>query len=580
MINYVKEHKIETILVFVLTIFAFIWRFIALQNFGDLWVDELYSKYFASQGNAFDIAKALFKEDFHVPFYFVILHYWSKIFGEADITLRLLGLLITTLTIPVSYYVVKDLFDDFSGCMVAGFLAISEFNIHYSVELRFYGISILFALLSTCFFVKLFNNFTKLNIFSYAIFSLLLLYTYNFSFMYVFCQFLVGLIYFKKNKKEVLKFVGVYVAIGILYLPVIFMILHNVLTYNTSILQFTRDIFAFDISCLFTIVMTIYTNCFEQFMTNEIVRNYQYIANLLTLKGFLFYLCPMLIGIYGFVLALKLKQEKVYLFITPAILLLLIQIVLVFNHTLALALRYTIISTTLILIISIVGLISQIKPQGQGQKNEILICLCCLWFILNLLFLFNTTGKYSVMKRHIVYPKNLAQTVQNLEIKHDDYVFIPRFGKLISSYAPQGKHIDIDTYDALFLGNRPQDIEFIFGKELSSKLNRKMAKTYLYKYLAYDKPLIYLHEGLKNNYFSKMHKGQRFIIITDETLVNLKKNQAWFKSDINVYARSAIYYVLSSKILNDSIEFAKQDLTYKKHLQPSEMFDIYVFEKE
>ena len=580
MINYVKEHKIETILVFVLTIFAFIWRFIALQNFGDLWVDELYSKYFASQGNAFDIAKALFKEDFHVPFYFVILHYWSKIFGEADITLRLLGLLITTLTIPVSYYVVKDLFDDFSGCMVAGFLAISEFNIHYSVELRFYGISILFALLSTCFFVKLFNKFTKLNIFSYAIFSLLLLYTYNFSFMYVFCQFLVGLIYFKKNKKEVLKFVGVYVAIGILYLPVIFMILHNVLTYNTSILQFTRDIFAFDISCLFTIVMTIYTNCFEQFMTNEIVRNYQYIANLLTLKGFLFYLCPMLIGIYGFVLALKLKQEKVYLFITPAILLLLIQIVLVFNHTLALALRYTIISTTLILIISIVGLISQIKPQGQGQKNEILICLCCLWFILNLLFLFNTTGKYSVMKRHIVYSKNLAQTVQNLEIKPDDYVFIPRFGKLIFSYAPQGKHIDIDTYDALFLGNRPQDIEFIFGKELSSKLNRKMAKTYLYKYLAYDKPLIYLHEGLKNNYFSKMHKGQRFIIITDETLVNLKKNQAWFKSDINVYARSAIYYVLSSKILNDSIEFAKQDLTYKKHLQPSEMFDIYVFEKE
>ena len=580
MINYVKEHKIETILVFVLTIFAFILRFIALQNFGDLWVDELYSKYFASQGNAFDIAKALFKEDFHVPFYFVILHYWSKIFGEADITLRLLGLLITTLTIPVSYYVVKDLFDDFSGCMVAGFLAISEFNIHYSVELRFYGISILFALLSTCFFVKLFNKFTKLNIFSYAIFSLLLLYTYNFSFMYVFCQFLVGLIYFKKNKKEVLKFVGVYVAIGILYLPVIFMILHNVLTYNTSILQFTRDIFAFDISCLFTIVMTIYTNCFEQFMTNKIVRNYQYIANLLTLKGFLFYLCPMLIGIYGFVLALKLKQEKVYLFITPAILLLLIQIVLVFNHTLALALRYTIISTTLILIISIVGLISQIKPQGQGQKNEILICLCCLWFILNLLFLFNTTGKYSVMKRHIVYSKNLAQTVQNLEIKPDDYVFIPRFGKLISSYAPQGKHIDIDTYDALFLGNRPQDIEFIFGKELSSKLNRKMAKTYLYKYLAYDKPLIYLHEGLKNNYFSKMHKGQRFIIITDETLVNLKKNQAWFKSDINVYARSAIYYVLSSKILNDSIEFAKQDLTYKKHLQPSEMFDIYVFEKE
>ena len=38
---------------------------------------------------------------------------------------------------------------------------------------------------------------------------------------------------------------------------------------------------------------------------------------------------------------------------------------------------------------------------------------------------------------------NVQRTVQNLEIKPDDYVFIPRFGKLISSYAPQGKHIDI-----------------------------------------------------------------------------------------------------------------------------------------
>ena len=41
MIKYLKEHKTETILVFSITIFALILRIIALQNFGDLWVDEL-----------------------------------------------------------------------------------------------------------------------------------------------------------------------------------------------------------------------------------------------------------------------------------------------------------------------------------------------------------------------------------------------------------------------------------------------------------------------------------------------------------------------------------------------------------
>jgi len=324
--------------------------------------------------------------------------------------------------------------------------------------------------------------------------------------------------------------------------------------------------------------MTIYTNCFEQFTTNDIMRNYYYLKYLFSFEGILYALLPIVIGIYGLVLALKSKNEKVYLFVLPSILLLLIQVFLVLNHTLAFVLRYTIISTTIILITSIVGLTLQLK-NNKNPKNEFLIAICCLWFILNLIFLFHA-GKYSVMNRNIVYSQNLAQTVEKFEVKQDDYIFIPRFDKLIKSYVQQGTHIDIDTYDALFLGNRPQDIEFIFGKDLSAKLDRKMAKTYLYNYLVNDEPLASLQENLKTKYFSKMHKGQKFIIVTDEALDTLKANQEWFKKDINVYARSAIYYTLSAKILNDTIEFAKKDLKYKQHIKPSEMFDIYVFEKE
>lgn len=578
MLEYVKEHKFETLFVLVITIFAFLLRIIALQNFGDLWVDELYSKYFASQENVFEISRTLFNEDFHVPFYFILLHYWAKVFGSADFTLRLMGLLITTLSIPTSYYVVKKIFNDYAGYAVALFLAISAFNIHYSVELRFYGISILFAILSTFFYVKFVQNFSIKNASWYLIFTLLLLYTYNFSFMYVFCQFVVGFIHLLKTKKEKLRFVSIFVILMCLYIPVVLIVMHNVLVYQTSILQFVRDIFAFDLSCLFTILMTIYTNCFEQFTTNDIYRNYYYLKFIFTtIKGFFFILLPVLIGFYGLSLAIKNKNESVKLFAYPAILLLLIQIILVFNHTLALVLRYTIISTTVILMTSICGLFLQIKPVNK--KNKIAILLCFFGFVINLVFLFSSK-QYSVLNRNIVYTQNLSKTVQQLEIKPDDYIFIPRFDKLIKNYVPQGKHIDIDTYDALFLGNRPNDIEFIFGNDLSRKLNRKMAKTYLYAYLANDEPLVYLHKNLEESYFSKMHSGQRFIIITDETLDDLKFNQEWFKKDMKVYKRSAIYYTLSAKILNDSIEFAKQDLTYKQHVQPSNMFDIYVFEKQ
>lgn len=580
MLKYFKENKFEVFSVFAISIFALILRFISLQNFGDLWVDELYSKYFASKNSLIDVVKTLFNEDFHTPLYFVMLHFWGKLFWNSDFLLRSMGLFFTVLTIPVSFYIVKDLFNKYSAYFVALFLSVSAFNIHYSVELRFYGTAILFAILSTYYFAKFVQNSDKTNLCLYSVFSLLLLYTFNFSFMYVFCQFLVGGIYLLKNKKSIKDFIFVYIFIAILYLPVIFMVFHNVLVYQTSILKFVRDIFAFDISCVFSLLLTIFSNIYEQFTTNDIARNYYYLSNLFTFKYLLFALVPILIGIFGLVRALKINSQSMKLFVYPSILLILIQFVLVFTHTMAFVLRYTVISSTLILIASVVGLTQNFAVEKE-RKNKDYFCtiLCVVWFVLNSCFLF-MNEKYSVLNRNIIYSRNLTQTLETLNLTQNDYVFVPRFGKLIYQFVPQGKHINIDTYDAFFLNNRPNDIEFIFGVDLSKRLNRKMAKTYLYDYIVLDLPLKSMQENLRKTYFSNMKKGQKFIIITDETLDNLKRNQEWFRKDINVYARSSIYYTLSAKILSDLIEFSKQDLRFKQHLKPSMMFDIYVFEKD
>lgn len=580
MLKYLKENKFEVFSVFAISIFALILRFISLQNFGDLWVDELYSKYFASKNSVIEVVKTLFNEDFHTPLYFILLHFWGNFFGNSDVILRSMGLFFTVLTVPVSFYIIKDLFNKYSAYFVALFLSINSFNIHYSVELRFYGMAILFAILSTYYFVKFVQNFCKANLCLYSIFSLLLLYTFNFSFMYVFCQFLVGGIYLLKNKKLIKDFIFAYIFIAILYLPVIFMVFHNILVYQTSILKFVRDIFAFDISCLFSLLLTIFSNIYEQFTTNDIARNYYYLSNLFTFKYLLFALLPILIGIFGFVRALKMNSQSMKLFVYPVILLILIQFVLVFTHTMAFVLRYTVISSTLILIASVVGLTQNfVVKKESNNKDRFCLILCVVWFLLNSCFLF-MNEKYSVLNRNIIYSRNLAQTLKTLNLTQNDYVFVPRFGKLIYQFIPQGKHVNFDTYDAFFLNNRPSDIEFIFGEDLSKRLNRKMAKTYLYDYIVLDLPLKSMQENLRKTYFFDMKKGQKFIIITDETLENLKQNQEWFRKDINVYARSSIYYTLSAKILNDLIEFSKQDLNFKQHLKPSMMFDVYVFEKE
>ena len=59
-----------------------------------------------------------------------------------------------------------------------------------------------------------------------------------------------------------------------------------------------------------------------------------------------------------------------------------------------------------------------------------------------------------------------------------------------------------------------------------------------------------------------------------------KQNQAFLRQGIEYYQRSAIGNTLMAKIISDMIDFSKQDLKFVEYIEPSNMFYIYVFEKE
>lgn len=579
MINYLKENKTEVILVACITIFAFLLRLISLKNFGNFWIDEIFSSYFATKSSAIEVVKTLCSEDLHVPLYFVLLHFWSKIFGDTPIMMRLMGVIISTLTIPASYFIVKDLFKSkLSAICVALFLSISTFNIHYSVELRFYGISILFALVATYYFVKCIQGFEKKYVVAYVISTLLLLYTYNFSFMYVFCQFVIGLIYlFKENKQNLPKFILTYFIIAVFYLPMFLFILIATLRYNTSILKFVRDVFYFDITWFWTYFITVFSNFYQQFIMNQPMLNLEYIKNIFQFKMFVFVYVPVFLGILGTFLrikSLKLENKNSFLFFMPAFLLLFIQIVLVFNHSLALIYRYTIISTTLLLIFAVLGFCEFKK------YTKFAFCLLIIWFLLNSLSYFVLTKNYPVFNRKIEYAVNLKNAAYELNITSGDIVLIPCNDKLFRKEIPNGRHFNINLYDSFYLGIRPNDVKFVFGEELAKKLNRDNAKTYLYPYIVFDEPLLDLKKNMQNEIFAKMISGQRFILISDEGLKKLKANQAFLQQGVDFYRRSAIGNILIAKIISDMINFSNEDLKFVKYVKVNEVFYAYVFEKE
>ena len=116
---------------------------------------------FQTKDSVFDVVKSLYVEDLHTPLYFILLHFWIKIFGQNDTMMRLLGFIPSFLAVPFSFYIGKKLFNKKCGYFASIMLAISPFAIYYSTELRFYGILFFLALLSSFFFVEFINKEDK-----------------------------------------------------------------------------------------------------------------------------------------------------------------------------------------------------------------------------------------------------------------------------------------------------------------------------------------------------------------------------------------------------------------------------------
>ncbi|MDD3012882.1 MAG: glycosyltransferase family 39 protein [Candidatus Gastranaerophilales bacterium] len=70
-----------------------------------MWWDELYCHYEARMSFPFKLLKRLFLDGYSLqaPFYYLLLHFWMKFFGDNDITLRLLSIISGVISIFAAY---------------------------------------------------------------------------------------------------------------------------------------------------------------------------------------------------------------------------------------------------------------------------------------------------------------------------------------------------------------------------------------------------------------------------------------------------------------------------------------------
>lgn len=118
-----------------------------------LWTDELYT--IANRG-AMPVSQLLIvPADPHPPVYYLIVHGWMAVAGQSQLAVGILSVAFSAGTILLTYRFARYLYDDRTGLLAAGLVAVSAMHIHFGRTARMYALFTFLALASWDAFVRL-----------------------------------------------------------------------------------------------------------------------------------------------------------------------------------------------------------------------------------------------------------------------------------------------------------------------------------------------------------------------------------------------------------------------------------------
>jgi uncharacterized membrane protein len=194
-----------------------------------LWRDEGFSVQLSYKGIAEIIQNRA--NDNHAPLYFVFLHYWVRLFGDSEFSLRLPSVLFGAAAVYLLYRIGLLLFDRRIALLAAFLLSISRFNITHSREARMYSLVVMLVLLSMHAFLKLQSKWSIRDALGYLVPSVLLLYTHAYGGFFIIAQnafFLFWAIYRKLRASAVWSWLGLQVVTVLLFAPWLVVLLSQV----------------------------------------------------------------------------------------------------------------------------------------------------------------------------------------------------------------------------------------------------------------------------------------------------------------------------------------------------------------
>ena len=571
-LEYIKENKIEVAIISAITLLALILRLIVLYNYGDLWLDELYSWYFAKQKFIIGTLWKLLTQDLHMPLYFVILHFWTKIFGQSDASMHLCTIFVSLPLIPLSYYLMKNLFNKTTGYFSAILFTINTFCIYYSVEVRFYGLVFVLALVSAFYFVKMLENLDKKYVLGFIISHSLLMYTFSATPLLTFFYGIVGGVYLLNKKRDLLleyckKFL---IVIGIA-IPVVIFNICNIVIMHSNFCSFQKDIYAFNWNVISDILENYFTSQNFQIFTGALNVYFNIFTQMQNNIYLIFVFIPIFIGLGGILKALLEKNDKLYLFLFPSLMFLLSTLLLASVGAMSLLTKYTSIIFPVIICTACYGL-------SKFNLKILSYITFTIFILLNISFLqFQPMNVYNLHRKELgEMPKVMNEIIKP---KKDDLFIIPYSGNKVMRYIPQGNILHFYMDDALLLKDK-QSLAQYFDKQFLQYLNRNNVTDYMYEDLAQNKPFILYHIMFQDDILPKLKKGQRLIIISYRNGFTESIIEGWSKNK-PLNTPFNMFSFLMAKVLKDTLQLSYKYLTFENmYTDENNLYTIFVYKKK
>jgi uncharacterized membrane protein len=165
-----------------------------------------------------DIDEALIRTDNgNSSTYYALLYVWKSLFGQADGTLRVLGVFFDLLSILLVFLFCKNILNsNNTGLIAALFIAIEPFLIAYSHQIRNYPVGTFLTLLAAYLFFKILKNESQKQIslpmyFAYGLVVLMGVLCHFYIALFLFCHFLVLIICYLRNFQLLKRFIVTYI---------------------------------------------------------------------------------------------------------------------------------------------------------------------------------------------------------------------------------------------------------------------------------------------------------------------------------------------------------------------------------